>query len=90
MSISELVSKYTSLGHNYRDAQNLAAEEIILNKIASSPLAENITLKGGIVMFNMTKSNRRVTQDIDFDLIRYSIDNESIMTFVEKHLGAHG
>ena len=84
MLIKELVNKYVEQGHNYRNAQNLAAEEIVLNKIASSPLLEHVTLKGGIVMFNLTKSSRRVTQDIDFDLIRYSIDNHSIRMFVEK------
>lgn len=84
MFIKELVNKYVEQGHNYRNAQNLAAEEIVLSKIASSPLSEKVTLKGGIVMFNLTKSDRRVTQDIDFDLIRYSIDEQSIRLFVEK------
>lgn len=84
MLIKELINKYMTLGYNYRNAQNLAAEEIVLNKIASSSLSEHVTLKGGIVMFNLTKSNRRVTQDIDFDLIRYSIDETSIKLFVEK------
>lgn len=84
MLIKELVDKYVKQGHNFRNAQNLAAEEIVLNKIASSPLSEHVTLKGGIVMFNLTKNNRRVTQDIDFDLIRYSIDEYSIKLFVEK------
>ena len=84
MLIKELVNKYIQQGHSYRNAQNLAAEEIVLNKIASSPLSENVTLKGGIVMFNLTKSDRRVTQDIDFDLIRYSIEEQSIKLFVDK------
>lgn len=84
MLINELVNKYMEQGHNYRNAQNLAAEEIVLNKIAASPLSEHVTLKGGIVMFNLTKSDRRVTQDIDFDLITYSIDDFSIKLFVEK------
>ena len=84
MLIKELVTKYMNNGYNYRNAQNLAAEEIILTKIASSSLSENITLKGGIVMFNLTKSDRRVTQDIDFDFIRYSISDDSIKLFVRK------
>ena len=84
MLINEIINKYVKLGHSYRNAQNLAAEEIVLTKIASSPLANSVTLKGGIVMFNLTKSDRRVTQDIDFDLIRYSIDEESIRLFVQK------
>ena len=84
MAIKEIINKYIQQGHNYRNAQNLAAEEIVLNKIASSPLSEHVTLKGGIVMFNLTKNDRRVTQDIDFDLIRYSIDETAIKEFVKK------
>lgn len=84
MLIKELVNKYVKQGHSYRNAQNLAAEEIVLNKIAASQLSEHVTLKGGIVMFNLTKSDRRVTQDIDFDFIKYSINDYSIKLFVEK------
>ena len=84
MLIKDVINKYIELGHSYRNAQNLAAEEIVLTKIASSPLADCVTLKGGIVMFGLTKSDRRVTQDLDFDLIRYSIDDESIKYFVKK------
>ena len=84
MTIKELVSDNINKGYKLKDAENLAAEEIILKKIASSDMAEHVTLKGGIVMYNLTKNNRRVTQDIDFDLIRYSIDKESIKAFIEK------
>ena len=84
MLIEELVNKYISLGHSFRNAQNLAAEEIVLRKIASSPFVNKITLKGGIVMYNLTKNDRRVTQDIDFDFIKYSIDVESVRIFVDK------
>ena len=89
MNIRELVDKYRASGYSFRDAQNLAAEEIVLGKIATSKLAEHITLKGGIVMYNLTKSNRRVTQDIDFDLIRYSIDKESIKALFRKMNSVH-
>lgn len=84
MTIKELVNKYLNDNYSLRDAQNLAAEEIMIKKISSSDLAEHITLKGGIVMFNLTKNSRRVTQDIDFDLIRYSLDKESISLFIKK------
>ena len=84
MTIKELVSDNINKGYKLKDAENLAAEEIILKKIASSDMAEHVTLKGGIVMYNLTKNNRRVTQDIDFDLIRYSIDKESIKAFIDK------
>ena len=82
--IKDPVNRYIQKGYSFRNAQNLAAEEIIIKKIATSDLSENVTLKGGIVMFNLSKSQRRVTQDIDFDLIRYSIDEQSICLFIKK------
>ena len=82
-TITELLSKYVSLGYSSPDARFLAAEEIIISKIAQSDLAERVTLKGGIVMYNLTKSSRRITKDIDFDFIKYSIDNESLMAFID-------
>ena len=84
MLISQLIDKYVAQGYSVGNSRNLAAEEIIISKIAKSPLAEHVTLKGGIVMFNLSKSSRRVTQDIDFDLICYSIEEESIKTFINK------
>lgn len=84
MLIEEIINKYRKQGHSSRNANNLAAEEIILTKIASSELCENITLKGGIVMFNLSKNDRRVTQDIDFDFISYSINQDSIKLFINK------
>lgn len=87
MTIKELLEKYQGGGRSFRDAQNLAAEEIILRKIASSKMAESITLKGGIVMYKLTKNDRRVTQDIDFDLIRYSVGAESIEALIRKMNG---
>ena len=84
MNIRNIINTYTQKGYKFKDAQNLAAEEIIIKKIASSDMVEHVAFKGGIVMFNLTKNNRRVTQDIDFDLIRYSIDKESISMFINK------
>ena len=84
LTIKELININLANGYRLKDAQNVAAEEIIIRKIASSPMAKHVTLKGGIVMYNLTKNSRRVTQDIDFDLIKYSIDKESIKLFIEK------
>lgn len=74
MLINEMLEKRIAEGMSLGDARNVVAEEILLKKIASSELAEHVALKGGIVMYNLTKNERRVTKDLDFDLIRYSID----------------
>ena len=84
MNLKELVKEKLSYGYELKDARNLVAEEIVIKKISSSEMAERVTLKGGIVIYNLSKSDRRVTQDIDFDLIRYSIEEESIKAFISN------
>lgn len=60
------------------------AQDIILSKIAKSKYRNNITIKGGVVMFNITNDKRRATADIDIDLIRYSISDENILLLFNK------
>ena len=84
MLINKMLKECVSKNISLPDARNIVAEEIILRKIASSDLVDHITLKGGIVMYNLSKNDRRVTRDIDFDLIRFSIDEQSLMLFVQK------
>ena len=84
MTIKGLVNDCVSKGIKLKDARNLVAEEIIIKKIASSDLVERVTFKGGIIMYSVSKSDRRVTQDLDFDLIGYSIEKESIELFIRQ------
>ena len=84
MKIHDLVERYSAQGYTVQVAENIAAEEIILSKIASSEMADSVALKDGIVMYNLTKNARRATRDIDFDFIRHSISHESIKAFVKK------
>lgn len=83
-SIGELVTKYARQKYPLAASRNMAAEEIILRKISASGMADQVALKGGIVMFNLTHNSRRATRDIDFDFIRYSIDESSIRAFIRK------
>lgn len=83
-TISELISKYVKSGYSLATSRNLSAEEIILRKISESDMVDKVALKGGIVLFNLTNNSRRATRDIDFDFIRYSIDESSIKLFIKK------
>ena len=84
MIISEIIQKYLSCGNDFNNAQKLTAQEIFIRKISSSPFSELITLKGGIVMYNLSNKKRGVTQDLDFDFIRYSIKKDAIDLFIKK------
>lgn len=55
-----------------------------MKAIAESSLSRNVTIKGGVVMRSITGDVRRATRDIDFDFIKYSIDEPSIRNFIDK------
>lgn len=84
MNIRDLLLKYSQQNYNKIDSYNLAAEEIILSKICYSPLCDHVTLKGGIVMFMLTKKQRSVTKDIDFDFVSFPLTENAIKSFVDS------
>jgi len=57
-------------------------QDIILSKISKSPYINNVTIKGGVVMHNISKDKRRATRDIDLDFIRYSLEDNQIRKFI--------
>lgn len=59
-------------------------QDIILIKISKSGFKEHITIKGGVVMHNISKDKRRATRDMDMDFIKYSLDDNSIREFIDK------
>lgn len=61
----------------------LVAQQILLDKIAHSRLKDSLTIKGGVVMFHQSGSARRATIDVDVDVIRYSLNPDSIKEFIQ-------
>ena len=84
MNINDLVNNYLSLGYEIADAQSKVCQDLILYKISKSKYAHNITVKGGVVMHNISKSTRRATRDLDLDFIKYSLDDNSIISFISE------
>ena len=71
MYIYELVNKYVAAGYSEEDAIPKVAQDIVLLKIGNSKYSKNITVKGGVVMHNISKDMRRATRDMDIDFIKY-------------------
>ena len=84
MNIQELIKEYHSIGYNTRDAIAKVGQDIILSKISKSPYINNVTIKGGVVMHNISKDKRRATRDIDLDFIRYSLEDNQIRNFISR------
>ena len=84
MNLRDLINKYLNDGYGEQDALSKVCQDIILLKIGKSRFKEHITIKGGVVMHNISKDKRRATRDIDMDFIKYSLDDESIVKFIDK------
>jgi predicted nucleotidyltransferase component of viral defense system len=82
MNIREAIIAYQRHGYEYADAESKVSQDIILSKIESSRYKNNITIKGGVVMHNISNDIRRATRDLDIDFIKYSLEEESIKNFI--------
>lgn len=84
MDLNDLIQKYIDNGYKRIDATSKVSQDIILLKISKSNFKEHITIKGGVVMHNISKDKRRATRDLDMDFIKYSLDDLSIREFINK------
>lgn len=82
MNLEDLITQYQSKGYSYEDARSKVCQDILLIKISKSPYISNITIKGGVVMHNISKDKRRATRDIDLDFIKYSLEDNQIRKFI--------
>jgi len=82
MNLIEEIQKLKVEGFSEENAQAKLAQDIILQCISRSLFNRKVTVKGGVVMRSISNNVRRATQDIDIDFIRYSLDDNSIDTFI--------
>ena len=84
MNLQEMMDLYYEEGLTRELAAARVCQDIVLKAIAKSPMNRNVTIKGGVVMRSITGDVRRATRDIDFDFIKYSIEEEAIRSFINK------
>jgi len=82
MNLQKIRQGYILENYSTLDATNRTCQDIILSKISKSTLSQHITVKGGVIISNISKDKRRVTKDLDLDFIRYSLDDDSIINFI--------
>ena len=84
MNIEDLINNYINEKYEYADAESKVAQDIILLLLSDSKYSKNITIKGGVVMHNISHDKRRTTRDLDLDFIKYSLDDSSIKLFIDE------
>ena len=82
MNIKDAILIYQNNGYEYADAESKVSQDIVLSKIWNIKYKNNITIKGGFVIYNIYNNIRRATRDLDIDFIKYSLDDESIRNFI--------
>jgi len=83
-NLERMAAGYRAEGYSAALAEARVCQDIVLKAISESSLSRNVTIKGGVVMRSITGNVRRATRDIDFDFIKYSIDEKSIRDFIDK------
>ena len=84
MNIKDAIISYQNNGYSYADAESKVSQDIVLSLIGESKYNRHITVKGGVVMHNISNNIRRATRDLDIDFIKYSLDDESIIKFITE------
>lgn len=85
INLVEKVNKYINDGYNEIYANAKVAQDIILSYLFKSEYKNNITIKGGVVMYNLTNDKRRATIDIDLDLIRIYLADDNLYKIFTSH-----
>ena len=84
MNLRDEINKLKEEGYSQQNAQARICQDIILEAISKCHFNENVTIKGGVVMRNISNDVRRATVDLDFDFIKKSISDDSIKLFVNR------
>lgn len=72
MELAKIRNEYIRQGIDYENATARTCRDIIVMLIAKSPMNNHVTVKGGVVMQQISGDKRRATRDIDLDFVRYS------------------
>jgi len=84
MNLYDIRKGYVAQKYSAANASSRTCQDVLLSKIAKSPLSKNVTIKGGVIISHLSKDKRRATRDFDLDFIRYSLDDDSIRKFIDK------
>ena len=83
-TFAEQLSALSNAGYRVAEAQAKVAHDAILLAMYKSGFKKNCTVKGGVVMCELTSEVRRTTMDLDIDFMHCSISDASIRKVVSR------
>ncbi|MCQ2795857.1 MAG: nucleotidyl transferase AbiEii/AbiGii toxin family protein [Bacilli bacterium] len=84
MLIKKTLQYYLGKGMNIVEARAHAASDLFLYYTSQSKFKSSVTLKGGVLIYNLTGNARRMTRDLDIDFIHYPMNEKSIDNFLDE------
>lgn len=82
MDFGEFHDRLVADGYSDDTAYAKIAHDIVLKAIRDAGFHDNLTVKGGLVMSEITNVARRATMDMDLDFLHYPLSNAAIRKFV--------
>lgn len=84
MIVKKTLKYYLGKKMNIFEARAHAASDLFLYYTSQSKFKNNVTLKGGVLIYNLTGNTRRTTRDLDIDFIHYPMDEKSVDNFLNE------
>ena len=77
-------------GYDGEFVQAKLGQDIVLFLLSKSVFRNNVTIKGGVVLQRVSKSSRRTTVDLDFDLVHYPLTDQALEKLIASLNGFEG
>ena len=82
MDLRKIRDVYIDDGLDFQNATARTCRDVVLTLISASRMADHVTVKGGVVMQQISGDKRRATRDLDLDFVRYPMTDEGIRAFI--------
>lgn len=86
--LARLKNKAAESGRSYQLCLQLFCQEEFLRRLEKSKYAENLVLKGGLLIYSLTDFDSRVTVDVDFLLRQIPNTPEQLKGILEEIIAA--
>lgn len=82
MDLRQIRDAYIDDGLDFQSATARTCRDVVLTLISASRMAAHVTVKGGVVMQQISGDRRRATRDLDLDFVRHPMTDEAIHHFI--------
>ena len=82
MDLRQIRDTYIDDGLDFQSATARTCRDVVLTLISASRMAAHVTVKGGVVMQQISGDRRRATSDLDLDFVLYPMTDEAIHRFI--------